>query len=362
MRSSDQIAGATRTGGIEPTTTRSFVWAGGYLVLSGLSGLIELGVLFLAVRGHTLLEVPLYGLAYQLGALLSHPIRLPRSVYVLSGICGCACALVGNGSIVLQCAAILGTSILLQHVRALVGKRCHVTTFWKRIARVCGFLVAPWFGAWSLAGAALGLVACWSVIGRVVNASRVKQPACPSLDILGITMMVHQSHYFLYSCFLPFVFIQVNGIPRSLVGLAFALGWTSYCCAPRLFRGWQPMTAFVLGHLLVFVALLAWIFGSGSTSVVLVAWFISGFGGGTVFCLRDLEQRHRPAREGHLDTWENIGHVSGIVAGIVLISVFGTAIAAFGAASVVALCTALLGILVAKRTTLRREPLTFDLP
>ena len=264
-------------------TTGSVMWACAYLGLSGLSGIIELGVLIMATRGDSLLQIPLFALAYQLGAVLSHPVRLPRIAYALAGMLACVCAVLAGGSATVEAAAIIGVSTILQHVREVVGRRCHVTTFWKRVARVGGFVAAPWLAPWGLAVAALGLLGAWVVVG---SATDRRKHTWLSLDMLGVTMAVHQSHYFLYSCFLPFVFIHTQAIPVAFTGLAFALGWTSYCWAPWLFRRWQPMRAFVFGHLVVVAALTLMVWWITSPIVVLLAWFISGFGGGTVFCLR----------------------------------------------------------------------------
>lgn len=338
----DENAGGNQC--VAQTTTGSFMWACAYLGLSGLSGMIELGVLIMAARRESLLDIPLFALAYQVGAALSHPIRLPRIAYAVAGVLACVCAVVGGGSAAFQAAAIIGTSTILQHVREVIGRRCHVTTFWKRVARVGGFVAAPWLGSWGIATAALGLLGIWAVVGPATN--RAKR-AWPSLDVLGVTMAVHQSHYFLYSCFLPLVFIRTQAVPLALIGLAFALGWTSYCWAPWLFRRWRPERAFVFGHCVVVAALVMMIWWIASPTVVLLAWFISGFGGGTVFCLRDLERRRHPAREGHMDAWENIGHVIGAGAGIVIVSTLGNVAAAFEIAAGAALCTAFLGVAIA---------------
>ena len=155
-------------------------------------------------------------------------------------------------------------------------------------------------------------------------------------------MLVHQSHYFSYCCFLPWIFIKVLALPLPLVGAAFALGWVSYCFAPILFQRLPPVKVFITGHLLVTVALCAICFCTHRLLPVLAAWFFSGFGGGSVYCLRDLNGR-RGSLATDLDSWENLGHVSGAAIALIAATASNTPHCAFAVAAILALSTAILG-------------------
>ena len=72
--------------------------------------------------------------------------------------------------------------------------------------------------------------------------------------------------------------------------------------------------------------------------------------------MRDLERRQGLTREGHLDAWENIGHVIGAGTGIIVASTLGNVAAVVGAAGGAALCTALMGIAIALRLASAGRP------
>jgi hypothetical protein len=319
-------------------------WASIYICLSALSGVIELGVLVLATQDKSpVVLIPLFALAYQLGVFFSNPIRLPRYLYMVLGFGGAVYAMLTKWSTIAMCAIILPVSIALQQARMLISKRCHVSTFWKRVSRVGGFLVAPWFSVWVLVIAGVGSAVLVASIHTCALDQRARfRKVLFRGGFLSVTMLVHQSHYFLYSCFLPWVFLQVQNIPVALLGFAFALGWISYCIAPILFQRLSPIKVFVGGHLLVVVALTAMFFCLKCSTITLIAWFASGFGGGTVYCLHEINKQ-RGHRAADLDTWENLGHVTGVLAAISIALIIGYPQYVFVTAAAMALVTAALG-------------------
>lgn len=328
------------------------VWLVLYLFLSGLSGFLEIGLLVFALRSTLpLVNVPLFALAYQGGALLSYPIKLPYAAYFFSGIAGAACFLSFPDSPLVASLGILLAATALQHARDLAGKRCQTTTLRKRVARVIGFLVAPWLSAGMIAAISI-IAVTMAAVTRLSDSSaqQSEHTARPRASLLALTMVVHQSHYFSYFCFLPWVFLNVLALPPALVGPAFALGWVSYCLTPLLFRRLPPVPVLIWGHLLVCAALCAMCIWTERLVPVLLAWFFSGFGGGTVYCLRDLNSMRGPEATD-LDAWENIGHVFGAALALTLVLAWGNPKYAFASAAVLALCTAALGRQATKSPT-----------
>jgi hypothetical protein len=75
-------------------------------------------------------------------------------------------------------------------------------------------------------------------------------------------------------------------------------------------------------------------------------WFLTGFGGGTVFVLRLREKAE--SKSLRLDAWENIGHVFGLALGAILVYCLHME-AALLAAAAVACGTAALMVLHAHK-------------
>lgn len=130
-------------------------------------------------------------------------------------------------------------------------------------------------------------------------------------------MVVHQSHYFLYAYLIPWFLVRHLNIPAPFVGLAFILGWISYVSTEHLVRHTDLLRVFISGHIFVAISLAVIGVFHNSLPVVLVAWFASGLGGGTVFCLTRLNQRVGKERV-EMEFWEDIGHVLGVMSSLLL--------------------------------------------
>jgi hypothetical protein len=136
----------------------------------------------------------------------------------------------------------------------------------------------------------------------------------PRGNILAGIMVVHQSHYFSYAFWMPIIFISKLRIPTYLVGLSFILGWLSYIYTERLLGGFKETRVFIAGHIIVSISLTLIGFFTNNMALVLIAWFISGLGGGSVYCLKRLN-KNTPI---DLDVWEDIGHVTGVLLSVLL--------------------------------------------
>jgi len=318
-------------------------YSAGYLLFSFLSGFLELGIIVYALRqGLPLVTIPLLGIAYQVGALFRRPVELPPWHYVTATALGLALGLVTDGSIVLLVLTVLLLSIGVQGGRELALKKTQVSTFAKRVSRIAGFALSGFFDLrFLLAIAVLGLTT------MLLLRKGLTGVAAPFLHrnwhprLLGMTMLIHQSHYFSYAYFIPFLFLDVHNVSAPLVGLMFCIGWVSYSIAPFAFAKQSLLRSFSFGHVVVSLALFT-IFGIfKSFWIIVLAWFFSGFGGGTVYCLRELE-RKIIGDKPDLDLWENLGHILGLVVSLIVVAISGQPTNVFLAAGTIALLTALL--------------------
>lgn len=304
---------------------------------------MELGIIIYALRqGLPLSAIPLLGIAYQLGALFRWPVELPPWHYIAAIALGLVLGLVTDRSTPLLALTVLLLSIGLQGGRELVLKKTQVGTFAKRVSRVAGFAFSGFFGLRFLPAVAIVGLTTMLLLRKGLTGATV-----PFLHrnwhagLLGVTMLIHQSHYFSYAYFVPFLFLNMHNVSAPFVGLMFCIGWVSYSVAPFVFAKRSLVRSFSLGHILAFLTLFT-IFGfSGSFWVIILAWFFSGFGGGTVFCLRELE-REVTSEKPNLDLWENFGHILGLVVSLTVIGLSGQPLIVFPVAAVIALLTAAL--------------------
>jgi len=323
-------------------TTKAFDrYSTSYLLLSFLSGFLELGIIMYALRqGMPFVAIPLLGVAYQAGALFRRPVELPPWHYVAATALGLALGLVTHESIILLVLTVLLLSIGIQGGRELTLKKAQVSTFAKRVSRIAGFALSGFFDLRFLF--AIAVVGLSTMLLLRKGLSGV---AAPFLHrnwhpkILGVTMLVHQSHYFSYAYFIPFLFLNVHNVSAPLVGLIFCIGWVSYSIAPFAFAKQPLARSFSFGHVLASLTLFT-IFGfSESLWVIILAWFFSGFGGGTVFCLRELECK-LISDKPDLDLWENLGHILGLLVCFTVIGVWGQPPIVFLMAGIIAFLTA----------------------
>lgn len=324
-----------------------------YLLLSFLSGLLELGVVVYAFRQNMpLVAIPLLGLAYQAGALFRRPFELSARHYAVAALSGLALALVVGHYIVGLILSVFFLSIALQGIRDLALKNTEAGTFIKRVSRVAGFIFSGFFDPSLLVVVASVILATlffgWKTLAGM-RPTRDRDNWHPGP--LGLTMLVHQSHYFTYACFIPFLFLRVHSVQLSFIGIIFSIGWISYSVAPFVFAKQPRLKVFSFGHVLAFFTLVTIFCFSQNLGLVILAWFLSGFGGGTVFCLRELASKVLEDRPD-LDLWENLGHVLGLVVSLLVISISANPIYVFLIAAIIALLTAILLPLTVWRGTL----------
>ncbi|MFB3880998.1 MAG: hypothetical protein ACE149_07025 [Armatimonadota bacterium] len=309
-----------------------------YLALSLCAGTLELGVLLMAIRySLPLVWLPVLALSYQLGNLTPKPLLLPRWAIAGTALISPVLMITSPGLPWLLGVYALVASIAVQGGRSL-SQQEGVSTTTKRIARVSGFLLAFAFGpAFACLASVLILISvCWR--GHSSDHSPPsRRSAAPG--ILGVTMVLHQIHYFTYAPIVPWLLAAQSGRQSLSVCAGFAAGWVSYLLAPSVFGRRVAASVFSFGHLLAAAALAGLAF-SHVLPFTIGLWFATGFGGGTVYVLRGMEKAH--PLNCDLDIWEAVGHVAGTALAVLLLVLSMHSATPFAAASVVA---ALIGIL-----------------
>lgn len=291
------------------------------LALAGVASLLELGpIAALLYQGHDITAVLLAGLAYQVGNAAPRPLQHPLAL----GVIALAAALVlylASPASASWLTAIAALSWTLQAVRRNVAAQSAPTpTAHKRVARVAGFILAT-----------LAPMAVWlalTLAGLALALTRMRKGAAAEADVgtkawthLEWTMVAHQTHYFSYAYAIPVLIADplLGGVGAA--GFWFACGWVSYLSAETLWRRFPLRTVFVTGHLCLAAILALLTLTSGAPVLSVVFWILSGFGGGTVYCLTQL-QKNNCGAPGQLERAEDVGHLFGVALALGAVSVF----------------------------------------
>jgi len=292
-----------------------------YLALSFLSGAIELGsvVLMIAISGD-LIAILVAGLSYQVGNLLSSTLRLSKKMVLVLLFTALffIVAYYFYEDLFFFYVAVGSTSWGMQKMRRFTKasiSEIPVSTFTKRLVRIGGFLMAG-FVTTEILIVIVGLVLLITInLALAINGDWKYIPPIlkPSRSPLSDIMTIHQSHYFSYAYLIPIVLIKASTIPTIFVGAFFIIGWLSYIYSEQLLGKYKLIHVFMMGHTLVATSLFfMWMF-SDSFVGILLFWFLSGFGGGTVFCIKRLNKKDYAHKKVELDFWEDLGHVLGVI-------------------------------------------------
>jgi hypothetical protein len=323
------------------------------LALALAASLLELGPLVALLRkGEGVLALLLAGLAYQVGSATPRPVvlsaRLPVTFLALLAAGLMFMTLVGS----MPWLAALGSlSWALHSVRRNISANIAAelqlpTTAEKRIARVIGFILAALLPPLSwLIGVLVAIAAAVSAVSttKIIPTTRSRGFGHP----LEWTMLVHQTHYFTYAYAVPLLLAPASLGGFFFVGIWFALGWISYLSAELLWHRWPLRTVFIVGHSFLAIILMLMTAMSGVPWLILVLWMLSGFGGGTVYCLTVLHKREGIAHE-RLERAEDVGHLLGVAlaaAGVYALNWSATTLPAIG--SIWAICAAIVMIAIA---------------
>ena len=310
-----------------------------FFLLSTLTGVIEIGsVLYAIQQSYSTVQILLIVLAYQIGCFFPTNITLKKPILVLMGIISFALTMLlfYIPTFWLLTLAVLFVSPCLQVVRSI--HKSSVSTGIKRVFRILGFAVSPLFNPIFLSVIAIVIL----IILALSKKNYINKISIGIIPMPNLLMVVHQMHYFSYAYIVLMITSRLDNYNGFLTALIFVLGWITYSSTQYILRGKQYLTYLVCGH--VFLALILTVMALCESDLIKVfLWILTGFGGGTVFCIKEILKQHGKYDNYALETSENFGHVIGVIACICVYTVFKNTDATILFASA---CAALTVILV----------------
>ena len=303
-------ASPTRRSRTPPESQEKARAALSYLLLSIISGFIELGSIVFAIRTNcNLTQVLMFGLAYQAGGLLSNAVRFSARYYQGCLLLASAVGILFHWRAPAGPLAVFLLSIGLQGMRERIAGASGVGTLAKRASRIAGFAMIGAFGGASLWMVPLAVIAI-STLGTGSRKDKLRfHPGSTYSSCRDSQFDYGDSSDALLLLFvsIPLVLISTLHVKPIAAGMGFAVGWISYSLAPMALRQFGTVRTIVVGHMGVAICLIAMALSSHNLVIFLSAWFASGFGGGTVFAIRRLGKVWPWDCVGDLDLWSRSG-------------------------------------------------------
>lgn len=293
-----------------------------FLVLSLLSGFFEIGGVLWAIReGKEVYIIIGIGLLYQLGNLVPVPIKINKVLSIIFSI-------ISFGAGILMCIdpekemlimfIMCFNACVIQHLRSLMKDKVGTTI--KRVFRVLGFLIAPFFSILTcvICTALLLIVAC-------IGQSGEKPTLVPcKVRSINVIMIFHQMHYFGYVYFMLIILNKyVTLSDNFILSVIFVIGWITYLIVPHILKGKNYVKYFICGHILLALILLG-LSAFYNLKIAAILWMLTGFGGGTVFCIKKINDDFGISGKNDIILSENIGHIGGTFLGLVCYYTFNS--------------------------------------
>lgn len=294
-----------------------------FLILSFLSGIIELGSVYLGVNLglplHQIIALPLF---YQIGNLMTNVLPKKESsgtIFVVGvGLLTAAYYLYSSFSIL--AIELIGSSYCIQLARARYKSTC--PTWLKRSFRIGGFTLSPvmTFGNGQIV-ILFSMLFCLGLIFATTKFQKFEKSENAEHGKIGISsiMIFHQMHYFVYTYIMPIYVYQLTA-SAFLSSLAFSATWVIYLIPQTIAENldcvnYKKMFFFCHLFLGLCMGVMAVSVYFHKTAIVLVAWLLTGLGGGSVFCISHLCKKYESLS---MDFSENIGHFLGPLVAVVL--------------------------------------------
>jgi hypothetical protein len=298
-----------------------------FLFLSLISGLIELGCILFGIHLNlSVMEVIGLGLAYQIGNLVPNPFKLNKTATSIASLLSTLCFVVSLFSELywLLFAGFALMAAVIQSLRTSYKQKVH--TALKRSSRIVGFFLSPLVNIpFALAVSVILVLGAFFSKYKNQSFEFVK----PKLRYIHLIMLMQQMHYFCYCYFIVIMlfnlkFIQDLAIPPLVsVSICFALSWVTYTWIPLLLKKDTYVKYYIVTHLYLLAVLL--LMGLYPESVLLaVLWILTGFGGGTGYCIEKIDLLDSTANPDDMIFIGNIGHILGVAAGMITYTIFKT--------------------------------------
>lgn len=313
-----------------------------FLFLSIVSGMLELGGIVFGVSLKLPIEyILVIALAYQVGNLFPNPISLNKfGLIIISFISIMMLTFINiiefKYSLFLMSYIML--NIVVQSMRAL--KKSDINTSVKRIFRMSGFLIVPFFS--------IKIILCISIILfflslRLEHDKSMKFKLInPKIKFINIVMIVHQMHYFCYVYFIIILMSSYLDKYKLILGVLFTLGWVSYTSVPHILKKSTYYKYLCIGHIWLAGILITIVLNIDNIYAITILWILTGFGGGTVFCINKINKCKDNTSELSMSFSENIGHVLGVAIGLLIFIVTKSMIYPVILSSIFAIMTVIL--------------------
>lgn len=320
-----------------------------FYLLSMITGILECGwIASGVVRGLALWQILCYPLCYHLGNLFPKPFSLPKSVLIvfcsvsaIATVILAAAPLPEEVRFILTCLCLFLLSAVIQSVRE--GMKSDGNRLLKRVCRVAGFALSP-------LAAFIPQIILFAAVGSAFfgltqySGGKLRFIRPCSQGGYSLVMLFHQLHYFFYAHItlaavslalsrqvpvikaLGYAFTRNPALFGAVAGALFFCGtWMTYMSvepvASRLTKKIMPV--FFIGHSAVFVLLLAMSLVTDTTLFV-VLWLLTGFGGGTVYTINATAKQSGRHDKDSMTVSENLGHTLGLLAAVIVSAVFGS--------------------------------------
>jgi len=319
-----------------------------FFLLSAITGFVEVGTVIYAMQqGFSVVQILLLVLAYQVGCFFPTNISIKKIWLIILGIITLVLSAVFCviPSYMIFLAAVLTLSPCLQITRSL--QKSKVSTAQKRLFRIIGFSLSPLLSPFTL----LGVSAVTFIIALIQKSNFKNKITFPKLSSQYFVMFAHQMHYFSYAYIVLMIVGSLDNYNGFLTALFFVLSWITYTSAQYIFRGKKYYTYLIAGHLFL-VLVISGIALTTSDPIKIVLWILTGFGGGTVFCIKEILKGKRMHDNHTLESSENYGHVLGVSCSIILFILFNSINASIYFAAICAATTAILARILYKNSNL----------
>jgi len=321
-----------------------------FYALTAWASLLEVALPLLAISwGYPLWYVGAIMSAYHFGYLL-RDILVARqmklwealAVYIVSLVLLTVGGLLRIALLLL--AGVVLTSTATQYLRNWLKHSSDFNPSSKSMWRLGGFIVG---------GLATEIPALIVALGMVSAALGVRRPLASKpllkwpnlwkafLHPLLVFEFFHHLQYFIYCYYLLVIVWQKLGPFRSVAGLLFVVGWIGYAVIYTQLKSFKP-SAMICGHLAC-AAATALMATNPDLPTLLIAWFITGIGGGTAYGLDFVDSTIAAQIKPHREFSENLGHVLGPAVAALLVAAGDTTFV-FGSsaiASLLAVCSLL---------------------
>lgn len=300
-----------------------------FLILSLFSGVIELGAVYIGIVHklpmHLIIILPLF---YQTGNLMMSLIPPKPSLnIILAGIvCFLSLAYCRYPTLWILAIQLAFSSYCIQLTRAQHKSIC--PTWLKRSFRIAGFALSPimLLGDGQLILPLSMLLCVFLVYKDIIAQSKDKKIIRgKETKVIGISMVMifHQMHYFVYTYIMPIYIYQMTG-NIIISGLIFSATWVVYLLPQTFAEKFNIINykkIFFICHIFLGLCMACIAISAYFNKImyVLFFWLLTGFGGGSVFCIRYLSKKYEFT---DMDFSENIGHFFGPLVAVVLCFLF----------------------------------------